>query len=125
MPRSTVILFIYPFPPLQISRLTRLTSIDLDSNSLSGTIPSSVSFNDVLGYPDVMPLGMPRSTSVYTNTMVCHDHIVNTCCISAHVIEDCVYMMQCMGVVDALPCMLAFLVCLMSSSRALEAYHRV
>ena len=109
MPHSIVLLYIYLLPPLHISRLTQPTFLDLDTNSLSGAIPSSVSINDGLGSPNVMPLGMHRSMSVFTNTMVCqHDHIVNNCCIYVHVIGDGLYMLQCMDAVDALASTLAF-----------------
>ena len=70
----------------QISTLTLLQQLYLYGNKLIGTIPPSVSVGDVLdiyvlpwlNILDVMPLGMRRSMSVYTNTVVCqHDHIVN------------------------------------------------
>ena len=109
MPRSTMLLYIYIFPSLQISGLTQLKYLQLSTNYLSAPIPSSVSINAFLGYPNLMPLGMHRSISVLTNTMICeHDHIVNTCCISAHVVGVVIYMIQCMGVVNALASILDF-----------------
>ena len=65
MPHSAVLLYVYPIPSLQISSLTQLSYLALDNNRLTGSIPSSVSINNILKYSGVMLLNLNSSMRVH------------------------------------------------------------